>query len=68
MQSLRPYVVVIHQTKTYVNNYFGGRGEIRTHDFPDLQSDPLGHSSTRPIKKTLRDSMSGGFWFSYHVR
>ena len=26
----------------------GGVGEIRTHDFTDLQSVPLGHSSTTP--------------------
>lgn len=26
----------------------GGVGEIRTHDFADLQSDPLDHSSTTP--------------------
>ena len=28
---------------------FGGVGEIRTHDFMDLQSIPLGHSSTTPF-------------------
>lgn len=33
----------------------GGVGEIRTHDFADLQSVPLGHSSTTPYEKTLRD-------------
>ncbi len=29
--------------------HIGGMGEIRTHDFMDLQSTPLGHSSTIPI-------------------
>jgi hypothetical protein len=44
--SLEAYETSVQTTAVAI---IGGMGEIRTHDFMDLQSIPLNHSSTIPL-------------------
>ena len=65
MLSLRSMLSGLPYDSLYVNRYFGGRGEIRTHDFTDLQSVAFDLSTTRPLKNPPRFLLRGLVLFGF---